>query len=137
MKKHALNNIGKIIILTKYFNILGVISIGCVYINGMECYVKISKRSVKNFRRLHVMYKRTFTFLFIQIYSIQIYPILTCPVPFLIRNGVYHVIAPSSSILINLFEYLLNMTTWMKGHFELIHITIFVLYKGAKKFIGN
>ena len=33
----------------------------------MERCVKISKRSVKNFRRLPAMYKRTFTFLFIQI----------------------------------------------------------------------
>ena len=31
----------------------------------MQRSVKISKRSVKNFRRLAVKYKRTFTFLFI------------------------------------------------------------------------
>ena len=27
------------------------------------------------------------------------------------------------------------MTTWMKGHFQLIHITIFALYRRAKKFL--
>ena len=33
---------------------------------------------------------------------------------------------------LNLFQYPLNMTTWMKGRFQLIHITIFALYKMAK-----
>ena len=36
-------------------------------------------------------------------------------------------------ILINLFQYPLDMTTWMKGYFHLFGFTIFALYKRTKK----